>query len=159
MKTRTKVIIALLEVAIVAGLLLYALAPRSLARATKGVYHREGVTAVTVEMTAANQQAESEAHMLTFSPGTEECDQLLDLLDRRYVPYYLDVNWEESIVSYEAVISITTTEGACTVSFTENHPIRVTSTNLDRPKTFRVWNGTFQQQMLDFLVAQEAAAQ
>ena len=59
MVTKRRVIIALLELAIVAALLVYALAPRSLERATGGVYDRASVTAVEVEMTAANEGVEN----------------------------------------------------------------------------------------------------
>lgn len=155
MVTKRRVIIALLELAVVAALLVYALAPRSLERATGGVYDRSAVTAVEVEMTAANTEAESEAHRLSLTPGTEACDGLLDILERRYTPYYLDTNWEENIRSYAVVITITTNSGECTVSFTENDPIRMTSTGLDRPKTYRIWNGTFQGETLAYLLELE----
>jgi|GEM_PF-2899080 len=155
MVTKRRVIIALLELAVVAALLVYALAPRSLERATGGVYDRSAVTAVEVEMTAANTEAESEAHRLSLTPGTEACDGLLDILERRYTPYYLDTNWEENIRSYAVVITLTTAQGECTVSFTENDPIRMTSTGLDRPKTYRIWNGTFQGETLAYLLELE----
>ena len=155
MVTKRRVIIALLELAVVAALLVYALAPRSLERATGGVYDRSAVTAVEVEMTAANTEAESEAHRLSLTPGTEACDGLLDILERRYTPYYLDTNWEENIRSYAAVITITTGNGECAVSFTENDPIRITSDNLDRPRTYRIWNGTFQGETLAYLLELE----
>ena len=155
MVTKRRVIIALLELAVVAALLVYALAPRSLERATGGVYDRSAVTAVEVEMTAANTEAESEAHRLSLTPGTEACDGLLDILERRYTPYYLDTNWEENIRSYAVVITITTNSGECTVSFTENESIRMTSTGLDRPKTYRIWNGTFQGETLAYLLELE----
>ena len=155
MVTKRRVTIALLELAVVAALLVYALAPRSLERATGGVYDRSAVTAVEGEMTAANTEAESEAHRLSLTPGTEACDGLLDILERRYTPYYLDTNWEENIRSYAVVITITTNSGECTVSFTENDPIRMTSTGLDRPKTYRIWNGTFQGETLAYLLELE----
>lgn len=155
MVTKRRVIIALLELAIVVAVLVYALAPRSLERATGGVYDRAAVTAVTVEMTAANEAVEDQDHTLTLTPGTAECDGLLEILERRYTPYYLDTNWEENIRSYAVVIDITTETGTCAVSFTENDPIRITSTNLDRPKTYRIWNGTFQGEALSYLLALE----
>jgi len=155
MVTRRRIIIALLELAIVVAILVYALAPRGLERATGGVYDRSAVTAVAVEMTAANQGVEDQDHTLTLTPGTAECDGLLDLLERRYIPYYLDHDWEESIRSYAVVVTITTAEGECTVSFTENDPIRMTSTALDRPKTYRIWNGTFQGETLAYLLELE----
>ena len=145
MVRRRRIIIGLLELAIVVAVLLYALAPRSLERATGGVYDRAAVTAVEVEMTAANQGVEDQDHRLTLTPGTAECDGLLDILERHYTPYYLDTNWEENIRSYAAVITITT----------ENDPIRITSTNLDRPKTYRIWNGTFQGETLAYLLELE----
>ena len=46
MVRRRRIIIGLLELAIVVAILLYALAPRSLERATGGVYDRAAVTAV-----------------------------------------------------------------------------------------------------------------
>lgn len=152
MVRRRRIIIGLLELAIVVAVLLYALAPRSLERATGGVYDRDAVTAVEVEMTAANQDVEDGDHHLTLTPGTAECDGLLDILERHYTPYYLDTNWEENIRSYAAVITITTGNGECAVSFTENDPIRITSDNLDRPKTYRIWNGTFQGETLAYLL-------
>ena len=155
MVRRRRIIIGLLELAIVVAVLLYALAPRSLERATGGVYDRAAVTAVEVEMTAANQDVEDGDHHLTLNPGTAECDGLLDLLERHYTPYYLDTNWEENIRSYAAVITITTGKGECAVSFTENDPIRITSTGLDRPKTYRIWNGTFQGETLAYLLELE----
>ena len=103
MVRRRRIIIGLLELAIVVAVLLYALAPRSLERATVGVYDRDAVTAVEVEMTAANQDVEDQDHRLTLTPGTAECDGLLDILERHYTPYYLDTNWEENIRSYAAV--------------------------------------------------------
>ena len=155
MVRRRRIIIGLLELAIVVAVLLYALAPRSLERATGGVYDRAAVTAVEVEMTAANQGVEDGDHHLTLTPGTAECDGLLDILERHYTPYYLDTNWEENIRSYAAVITITTGKGECAVSFTENDPIRITSDNLDRPKTYRIWNGTFQGETLAYLLELE----
>ena len=155
MVRRRRIIIGLLELAIVVAVLLYALAPRSLERATGGVYDRAAVTAVEVEMTAANQDVEDQDHRLTLTPGTAECDGLLDILERHYTPYYLDTNWEENIRSYAAVITITTENGECAVSFTENDPIRITSDNLDRPKTYRIWNGTFQGETLEYLLELE----
>ena len=155
MVTRKKAIIALLELVIVAVLLLYALAPRSLERATGGAYDRAAVTAVTVEMTAANESVDEQDHTLRLVPGTAECDGLLDILERRYTPYYLDTNWEENIRSYAVVITITTDSGECTVSFTENDPIRMTSTALDHPKTYRIWKGTFQGETLSYLLELE----
>ena len=155
MVRRRRIIIGLLELAIVVAVLLYALAPRSLERATGGVYDRDAVTAVEVEMTAANQDVEDQDHRLTLTPGTAECDGLLDILERHYTPYYLDTNWEENIRSYAAVITITTEKGECAVSFTENDPIRITSDNLDRPKTYRIWNGTFQGETLAYLLELE----
>ena len=41
------------------------------------------------------------------------------------------------------------------MSFTENDPIRITSTGLDRPKTYRIWNGTFQGETLAYLLELE----
>ena len=155
MVRRRRIIIGLLELAIVVAVLLYALAPRSLERATGGVYDRAAVTAVEVEMTAANQGVEDQDHRLTLTPGTAACDGLLDILERHYTPYYLDTNWEENIRSYAAVITITTENGECAVSFTENDPIRITSDNLDRPKTYRIWNGTFQGETLAYLLELE----
>ena len=155
MVTKRRVIIALLELAIVVAVLVYALAPRSLERATGGVYDRAAVTAVEVDMTAANQDVEDQDHRLTLTPGTAECDGLLDILERHYTPYYLDTNWEENIRSYAAVITITTENGECAVSFTENDPIRITSTGLDRPKTYRIWNGTFQGETFAYLLELE----
>ena len=156
MVTRKKVIIALLELAIVVAVLAYAMAPRSLERATGGVYDRAAVTAVEVTMTAANAQAEEEAHELSLEPGTADCDGLLDLLERRYTPFYLvDESWEENIISYRADIVITTEAGECTVSFTENDPIRIDSSALQKARTYRIWNGTFQSQVLDCLLALE----
>ena len=155
MVRRRRIIIGLLELAIVVAVLLYALAPRSLERATGGVYDRAAVTAVEVEMTAANQDVEDQDHHLTLTPGTAECDGLLDILERHYTPYYLDTNWEENIRSYAAVITITTENGECAVSFTENDPIRITSDNLDRPKTYRIWNGAFQGETLAYLLELE----
>ena len=155
MVKRRRIIIALLELAIVAAILIYALAPRSLERATGGVYDRAAVTAVEVEMTAANAGVEDQDHKLSLTPGTADCDGLLDLLERRYTPYYTGTDWEESIRSYTAVVTITTTEGECAVSFTENDPIRITSTKLDRPKSYRIWNGTFQGEALAYLLELE----
>ena len=155
MVRRRRIIIGLLELAIVVAILIYALAPRSLERATGGVYDRAAVTAVEVEMTAANQDVEDQDHRLTLTPGTAECDGLLDILERHYTPYYLDSGWEENIRSYAAVITITTEKGECAVSFTENDPIRITSDNLDRPKTYRIWNGTFQGETLAYLLELE----
>ena len=109
-------------------------------------------------MTAANQAVEDGAHVLSLTPGTEECSGLLDLLERRYIPYYLDTGWEENIRSYAVVITLTTEDGECTVSFTEDHPIRITSTKLDRAKTYRVWSGTFQGETLAYLLALEENA-
>lgn len=158
MVKRRRVVIALLELALVAAILVCALAPRSLERATKGVYHREAVTAVTVEMTAANEDVEDRDHTLRLTPGTEDCDGLLDLLERHYTPYYLDTDWEENIRSYAVVITITTSEGTCTLSFTENDPIGITSTAMDRTRTYRIWKGTFQGETLAYLLALEEGA-
>ena len=158
MVKRRRIIIGLLELTIVAVVLIYALAPRSLYQATGGVYGRADMTAVEVEMTAANEGVEDREHHLNLTPGTAECSGLLDILERRYTPYYLDTNWEENIRSYAVVITITTEEGECAVSFTENDPIRITSTNLDRPKTYRIWNGTFQAEALAYLLALEENA-
>ncbi len=155
MVAKRRIIIALLELAIVAAILIYALAPRSLERATGGVYDRAAVTEVQVEMSAANEAVEDQDHKLCLVPDTPDCDGLLDRLERRYTPYYLDTNWEENIYSYAVVITITTEDGECAVSFTENDPIRVTSTSLDRPKTYRVWNGTFQGETLAYLLELE----
>ena len=156
MVTRKKVIIALLELAIVAAVLAYAVAPRSLERATGGVYDRAAVTGVEVTMTAANAQAEGEAHRLTLEPGTADCDGLLDLLERRYIPFYLvDERWEDKIVSYRADIEITTETGVCTVSFTENDPIRIDADALQKPRIYRIWNGTFQSGVLTYLLELE----
>ena len=139
MTTKRKVIIALLVLAIVAAVLIYAVAPRSRERAPGGVYRREAVTAVEVTMEAANAQAEEEPHRLTFAPGTPDCDGLLDLLERRYIPFYLvDDTWEDNIVSYRADVRVTTETGTCTVSFTENDPIRIDSSALQKPRTFRI---------------------
>lgn len=158
MVKRRRIIIGLLELAIVAAILIYALAPRSLERATGGVYDRAAVAAVEVEMTAANEAAGDEAHRLTLTPGTADCDGLLALLERRYTPYYLDTDWEANIRSYTVVITITTEQGECAVSFTENDPIRITSDALDRAKTYRVWNGTFQGETLAYLLELEEAS-
>ena len=158
MVKRRRIIIAMLELAIVAAILVYALGPRSLELATKGVYDRAAVTAVEVEMTAANEAVEDRDHRLSLTPGTADCDGLLDLLERRYIPYYLDTDWEENIRSYAVVITITTEKGECAVSFTENNPIRITSDALDRAKTYRIWNGTFQGETLAYLLALEEKA-
>ncbi len=155
MVKRRRIIIGLLELAIVAAILIYALCPRSLYQATGGAYDRVSLTAVEVEMTAANAGVEDSDHHLSLTPGTADCDGLLDILERRYTPYYLDTNWEENIRSYAIVITLTTEEGECTVSFTENDPIRITSTNLDRPRTYRIWNGTFQGETLAYLLELE----
>ncbi len=153
MVKRRRIIIALLELTIVAAILIYALFPRTLEQATKHVYDRGSVTAVEVEMTAANAAAEAEPHTLSLTPDTPECDGLLNLLERRYTPYYLGADWEESVHSYTVVITLTTDGGEeCAVSFTENDPIRITSTRLDRPKTYRIWNGTFQGETLGYLL-------
>ena len=155
MVARRRIIIALFELAIVAAILLYALFPRTLGQATGHIYDRASLTAVEVEMTAANAAVEDGVHALSLTPGTEECDGLLDLLERRYIPYYLDTDWEENIHSYSVVITMTTKTDACTLSFTENNPIRITSTALDRPKTYRIWNGTFQGETLAYLLELE----
>ena len=157
--TRKKVVIALLELAIVAAVLIYAVAPRSLERATGGVYDRAAVTAVEVTMQAANAQAEAEAHRLTLTPGTAACDGLLDLLERRYIPFYLvDEKWEDKVVSYRADVTVTAEKGTCTVSFTENDPIRIGSDALQKPRIYRIWNGTFQSQVLAYLLELEGAS-
>ena len=155
MVKRRRIVIALLELAIVAAILLYALAPRSLERATGRVYDRAAVTAVEVEMTAANEAAGDGAHRLSLTPGTADCDGLLDLLERHYIPYYLDTDWEENIRSYAVTVTITTEKGECAVSFTENDPIRITSDALDRAKTYRIWNGAFQGETLAYLLELE----
>ena len=155
MVKRRRITIALLELTIVAVILIYALAPRTLGQATGHVYDRRSVTAVEVEMTAANEAVEDGSHKLTLTPGTAECSGLLDLLEQRYIPYYLDTNWEENVRSYSVVITLTAEDEECTVSFTENDPIRITSTKLDRAKTYRIWNGTFQGETLAYLLALE----
>ena len=149
MTKKTKRIISVIELIIIIPVLVWFFCPRTFSWACGENYDRDGLTAVTVEMSAGNQ-AVDEAASFSLTPGSEECDKLLDLLEsRRYVPMYGDT----ATLGYVIDIHMETEKGSCTVSFSADSPIYFTDDHGERiHDTFRVTGGTFQQEVLELVM-------
>lgn len=149
MKKKTKRLIAVLELIVVIPLLLWFFCPRTFSWACGQSYDRAGLTGVSVTTSAANQSVDS-TQTLTLTPGSEECDRLLDLLEsRRYVPLYSEEEWDTLTLSYVIDIELTTEKGICTVSFSADSPIHFTDDKGERiHDVFRVSGGDFQKEVL-----------
>ena len=153
MKKRTKRIIAVIEFIIIVPVLVWFFCPRTFPWACGENYDRADLTAVTVEMTAGNQ-ALNESESFSLTPGSEECDKLLDLLEsRHYVPMYSEDEWDTMTLGYVIDIRMETSKGPCTVSFSADSPIHFADDHGDRiHDTFRVSGGTFQQEVLSLVM-------
>ena len=153
MTKKTKRIISVIELIIIIPVLVWFFCPRTFSWACGQNYDRADLTAVTVEMTAGNQ-ALDEAASFSLTPGSAECDKLLDLLEsRHYVPMYSEDSWDTMTRSYVIDIHMETPKGPCTVSLSADSPIGFADDHGDRiHDTFRVTGGTFQQEVLELVM-------
>ena len=152
MKKRTKRIISVIELIIIIPVLVWFFCPRTFSWACGENYDRADITAVTVMMSGANEALDT-AQSFSLTPGSAECDKLLDLLEsRHYVPMYGEEGWDAA-VGYAIDIHIDTEKGPCSVSLSADSPIHFTDDHGDRiHDTFRVTGATFQQEVLELVM-------
>ena len=153
MTKKTKRIISVIELIIIIPVLIWFFCPRTFSWACGQNYDRQDITAVTVRTSAGNKAVDS-TQVMELTPGSEDCDRLLDLLEsRRYVPMYSEDEWDTMTLSYVIDITITTGKGPCTVSFSADSPIHFTDDHGDRiHDVFRVSGGEFQQEVLSLVM-------
>ena len=153
MTKKTKRIISVIELIIIIPVLVWFFCPRTFSWACGQNYDRADLTAVTVEMSGANTELDT-AQSFSLTPGSAECDKLLDLLEsRHYVPMYSEDEWDTMTLGYVIDIRMETSKGPCTVSFSADSPIFFADDHGDRiHDTFRVSGGTFQQEVLSLVM-------
>ena len=148
MNVRTKRIIAVFELVIVIALIAWALCPRSIDQAL-GI-DREAVTQVHVTLTGQEETRE-----VTLNPDDPAYGELLALLEEQtYIPLYLDKDNRSVILDYEGNLTFYQGEAAYGMTFSGDKPIWFVGSGM-RDRSFRTAGGeAFQQEILDFLLAQ-----
>lgn len=156
MNVRTKRIVAVFELVIVIALILWFLCPRGIDQAL-GI-DQEAVTQVHVTLTGAGEK-EGDNRELTLTPDDPAYGELMTLLSyQKYIPLYLDKDNRAVTLDYEVTLTFLQGEGAYSMTFSGDKPIWFVGSGM-RDRSFRTSGGeAFQQEILDFLLAQAPAS-
>jgi hypothetical protein len=154
MNPRTRYIIAVCELLIVVGVVLYFFFPRTLDQALRGQFDRSQVTEIQALIVPYGENGEE--RRVTLTPGTDAYDDFLALLDTyHYSPYYLDTEDREEGLDAQVTITFTQDESTYTISLTGDQAIDMSGTDLS-VKTYRTRGGIpFQEDILAFLLLQD----